>query len=127
MPDYGYGGECLVARHHLEVAKHFGLLIEDDTLRWARHAQSIHVEAALDGIDTMRTSVATDRIDGPECVRGYKTLANVERAFRSLKAVDRKVRPITCPCGSCGSPSPKQGRFVSCSHCLGCVPVPVAP
>ena len=29
-----------------------------------------------------------------ECVRNYKALANVERAFRSLKTVDLKVRPI---------------------------------
>jgi hypothetical protein len=30
----------------------------------------------------------------PQCVRNYKALANVERAFRSLKTVDLKVRPI---------------------------------
>jgi transposase len=30
----------------------------------------------------------------PECVRNYKSLANVERAFRSLKTIDLKVRPI---------------------------------
>ena len=29
-----------------------------------------------------------------QCVRNYKALANVERAFRSLKTVDLKVRPI---------------------------------
>lgn len=29
-----------------------------------------------------------------DCVRNYKSLANVERAFRSLKTVDLKVRPI---------------------------------
>ena len=29
-----------------------------------------------------------------DCVRNYKALANVERAFRSLKTIDLKVRPI---------------------------------
>jgi transposase len=29
-----------------------------------------------------------------DAVRNYKALANVERAFRSLKTVDLKVRPI---------------------------------
>src|SRR5450755_113219 len=33
-------------------------------------------------------------MDAPECVRNYKSLAQVERAFRSLKTVDLKVRPI---------------------------------
>ncbi len=33
-------------------------------------------------------------MDAPACVRNYKSLANVERAFRSLKTVDLKIRPI---------------------------------
>ena len=33
-------------------------------------------------------------MDAAQCVRNYKALANVERAFRSLKTVDLKVRPI---------------------------------
>jgi len=77
-----------------KVAKHFDLSIEDGTLRWARNAESIRAEAALDGIYIIRTSVPAARMDGPECVRSYKALANVERAFRSLKTVDLKVRPI---------------------------------
>ncbi len=33
-------------------------------------------------------------MDAADCVRNYKALANVERAFRSLKTVDLHVRPI---------------------------------
>ena len=33
-------------------------------------------------------------MDAPSCVRTYKSLAQVERAFRSLKTMDLKVRPI---------------------------------
>ena len=33
-------------------------------------------------------------MDAPECVRSYKSLANVERAFKSMKTIDLKVRPI---------------------------------
>ena len=33
-------------------------------------------------------------MEAADCVRNYKALANVERAFRSLKTVDLKVRPI---------------------------------
>lgn len=42
----------------------------------------------------MRTSVAAARMDAADCVRHYKALATVERAFRSLKTIDLKVRPI---------------------------------
>ena len=77
-----------------KVAKHIDLVIEDRALGWTRNTESIRAEAALDGIYIIRTSLAADRIDGPACVRSYKALANVERAFRSLKTVDLKVRPI---------------------------------
>ena len=54
----------------------------------------IDAEAALDGLYVIRTSLSEQRMDAPTCVRSYKALSNVERAFRSLKTVDLKVRPI---------------------------------
>jgi hypothetical protein len=33
-------------------------------------------------------------MDAATCVRNYKSLAHVERAFRSIKTIDLKVRPI---------------------------------
>jgi transposase len=77
-----------------KVAKHFELEIGDAAFAFARKAQSIAAEAALDGLYIIRTSVAPAQMDAPECVRTYKSLANVERAFRSLKTIDLKVRPI---------------------------------
>src|SRR5258708_14885990 len=55
-------------------------------------ALPISSEAALDGLYIVRTSVPATQMDAPECVRNYKSLANVERAFRSLKTIDLKVR-----------------------------------
>jgi Transposase DDE domain len=77
-----------------KVAKHFELSISDTAVSWARKPDSIASEAALDGIYIVRTSVPATQMDGPECVRSYKSLANVERAFRSMKTIDLKVRPI---------------------------------
>ena len=77
-----------------KVAKHFELSITDAALSWARRADSIASEAALDGLYIVRTSVPTTQMDAPACVRSYKSLANVERAFRSIKTIDLKVRPI---------------------------------
>jgi transposase len=76
------------------VAKHFDLTIEDNAFTFARKIEHIAAEAALDGIYIIRTSVPATQMDAPQCVRNYKSLANVERAFRSLKTVDLKVRPI---------------------------------
>jgi hypothetical protein len=77
-----------------KVAKHFDLGITDAVLSFKRNENQIAAEAALDGLYIIRTSVPTSRMDAPECVRRYKSLAQVERAFRSLKTIDLKVRPI---------------------------------
>jgi transposase len=77
-----------------KVAKHFELAIGDNSFTFERKREAIAAEAALDGIYIIRTSVDAARMDAADCVRNYKALANVERAFRSLKTVDLKVRPI---------------------------------
>ncbi len=77
-----------------KMAKHFQLAIADSTFGFARKLGAIAAEAALDGIYIIRTSVPAAQMDAPDCVRNYKALANVERAFRSLKTIDLKVRPI---------------------------------
>jgi transposase len=82
----------IINRH--KVAKHFELSIGDAALNWARRQDAINAEAALDGLYVIRTSLDAKRMDAPDCVRSYKALSNVERAFRSLKTVDLKVRPI---------------------------------
>jgi transposase len=77
-----------------KMAKHFELAIGDNTFTFARRSEGIAAEAALDGLYIIRTSVPSAQMDAPDCVRNYKSLANVERAFRSLKTIDLKVRPI---------------------------------
>jgi len=70
------------------------MAIDDDALRVERDPASIEREARLDGIYVIRTSVPTSALDSEQVVRSYKHLATVERAFRSLKSVDLKIRPI---------------------------------
>ena len=77
-----------------KVAKHFELTITDHSFTFWRIANSIAAEAALDGLYIIRTSVQAQRMDAATCVRTYKSLAQVERAFRSIKTMDLKVRPI---------------------------------
>ena len=77
-----------------KVAKHFELTIEATSFSFTRKVDSIAAEAALDGFYIIRTSVKAAKMDAAQCVRSYKSLSNVERAFRSLKTVDLQIRPI---------------------------------
>ncbi len=77
-----------------KVAKHFVLDIGEHAFAFQRKYESIAAEAALDGIYIIRTSVSAAQMDASDCARNYKSLANVERAFRSIKTIDLKVRPI---------------------------------
>jgi len=77
-----------------KMAKHFVIRIEPDGFFYQRNEQRIAKEAALDGIYVIRTSVANHIMDAEQTVTAYKSLSNVERAFRSIKSIDLKVRPI---------------------------------
>jgi hypothetical protein len=77
-----------------KVGKHFVLEIDDDRFAFSRDEKNIVREAALDGIYVVRTSVLAAVMSDERTVGAYKSLSTVERAFRSLKTVDLKVRPI---------------------------------
>ena len=77
-----------------KVAKHFRIAIADASLSFARDHAAIATEAALDGFYVLRTNVPANTLKAADTVRAYKSLAGVERAFRSLKTVDLDIRPI---------------------------------
>ena len=80
--------------HRFKMAKHFTWTIEDGAFDWSRREDAIREEAALDGIYVVRTSEPAARLSPEDTVRGYKNLARVEQAFRCLKGLDLRVRPI---------------------------------
>ena len=77
-----------------KMAKHFDLVIGEASFAFHRKAAAIAAEAALDGIYVVRTSLPKKALDNAATVGAYKSLARVERAFRSLKTVDIHLRPI---------------------------------
>jgi len=77
-----------------KMAKHFQLTVADACFSFARTEASIQKEAALDGFYVLRTSVPAGTLDAAAVVSTYKSLAQVERAFRSIKTVDLDVRPV---------------------------------
>jgi len=77
-----------------KVAKHFELEIEEERFAFRIGEDRVAAEALLDGIYILRTPVPSQKMDPAQVVRNYKSLAQVERAFCSLKTVDLKIRPI---------------------------------
>jgi hypothetical protein len=77
-----------------KMAKHFDLTITETRFAYARKSEQIQAEAALDGFYVIRTNVPPAQLSDAQAVSSYKSLAQVERAFRSLKTIDLHVRPI---------------------------------
>ena len=82
----------IIGRH--KMGKHFTTTITDTTFSYARNTENIAAEAALDGIYVVRTSIRSEQMDPASVVATYKSLANVERQFLSMKAIDLELRPI---------------------------------
>lgn len=77
-----------------KVGKHFQLTIDDDEFAYERDGERIEREACLDGVYVIRTSVESETLAAEKTVASYKRLSTVERAFRCMKNIDLKVRPI---------------------------------
>jgi len=77
-----------------KVAKHFKLAIRDASFSFDVRHDKVTDEAALDGLYVIRAGVRQRLMSTDDTVRNYKALTTLERAFRSLKTVDLKVRPI---------------------------------
>jgi hypothetical protein len=83
---------AVIEKH--KMRKHFDLDIVDTKLTFARKTDAIAAEAATDGIYIVRTSLTAEVLDDAATVRSYKSLSQVEHAFRCIKTVDLQVRPV---------------------------------
>ena len=77
-----------------KLAKLFDITVGEYGFTFARSPVRIAAEARLDGFYVIRTSVEDKTLAAESVVGAYKSLARVERAFRSLKTVDLHLRPI---------------------------------
>ena len=83
---------AVLGRH--KMAKHFEIEIADERFAFCRNEAAIAAETARDGIYVIRTNLPADAMGDPQVVASYKSLSQVERAFRSIKTVNLKIRPI---------------------------------
>ncbi len=93
----GHGQDCATRWSHP------GQVQDEEALRGGCYGRFVlvqpqggvhHEGSQLDGIYVGRTSLAARELSAEEAVRTYKQLSVVEKAFRSIKTVDLKVRPI---------------------------------
>ncbi len=82
----------LIDKH--KMAKHFELTITEHGLTYQRRGEAIEAEARLDGLYVIRSNLPKEAMQAEQLVASYKSLAQVERAFRSLKSVDLQIRPV---------------------------------
>jgi transposase len=82
----------VINRH--KVGKHFAVSIAEGHFAFSRRTEAIEREAELDGLYVIRTSEPQQALSADDTVRSYKNLAQVERAFRTLKGPDLRIRPI---------------------------------
>ena len=68
-----------------KMTKHFDIQIAERSLTWQRRQSRIDAESRLDGIYVIRTSLDATVIGSLQAVESYKSLYQVERAFRYLK------------------------------------------
>lgn len=77
-----------------KVAKHFTCVVGEGVFTFQRDQARIAAEAALDGIYVVRTSVPASSLPPGEVVTSYKSLSRAEQAFRTLKSLDLRIRPL---------------------------------
>lgn len=77
-----------------KMHKHLVLDIRDGFFDFHIDEAKVAAETALDGIYVIRTSLNEGQVSAEDAVRHYKKLVLIEQAYRSLKTIDLKTRPI---------------------------------
>jgi transposase len=77
-----------------KMKKHYILDVKNDKFEFSQNIDSIKSESQMDGIYVIRTSLHKETMAPVAVVREYKKLTKVERAFRSIKTEDLRLRPI---------------------------------
>jgi transposase len=77
-----------------KTEKYFSWSIENMKIVYSRKSAIITSEAKYDGLYVIRSNVSSDVLNINEVVETYKSLMNIEQAFRSMKTVELEIRPI---------------------------------
>jgi len=77
-----------------KTEKYFAWDIQGNKIVYSRKEDIIADEEKYDGLYVIRSNVSKDIMTICEVVEAYKSLINVEQAFRNIKTVQLEIRPI---------------------------------
>jgi transposase len=80
--------------YRYKTEKYFSWNIENMKVVYSRKSSVIASEEKYDGLYVIRSNVPRDAMSISEVVDAYKSLMNIEQAFRSMKTVHLEIRPI---------------------------------
>ena len=77
-----------------KMGKYITWAVQDGRLEWSLNAAAVAAAQALDGCYVIKTTVSAEAMDKNEVVARYKSLSQVEQAFRNMKSVSLEMRPV---------------------------------
>lgn len=77
-----------------KMAKHITCDISDGTFEYHVDHAGLDLEATLDGVYVIRTSVSDEALPTAKAVLTYKRLSRLEQGFRTHKSLELLVRPV---------------------------------
>ena len=77
-----------------KTEKYFSWAIEGGRIVYSRKTEVIEDEEKYDGLYVIRSNVPSEILNTLEIVEAYKSLINVEQAFRNMKTVQLEIRPM---------------------------------
>lgn len=80
--------------NRFKMRKHIRWSAQNGRFKYEQDESSIQSEEQLDGLYVIRTREPLAELSAPDAVRAYKGLMQVEQAFRCLKSLDIRIRPI---------------------------------
>jgi len=80
--------------HRYKTEKYFSWDIVDTKIQFSRKESVIAGCEQYDGLYVIKSNVSKDLMTKSEIVEAYKSLINVEIAFRTMKTVHLEIRPV---------------------------------
>jgi len=77
-----------------KTEKYFAWEVKDNKIVFSRKNDVVLEEEKYDGLYVIRSNVSAELMTKCEIVKAYKSLINVEQAFRNMKSVHLEIRPI---------------------------------
>lgn len=77
-----------------KMGKYIAWVVVEGRLQWSLNQAALDASEALDGCYVIKTTVSVKSMSKNEVVDRYKSLSQVEQAFRNMKSVSLEMRPV---------------------------------